>query len=423
MSESLQPISLGFACDVKYQVSRHLFARAHPAASETDFRNALFRWQGQASPFRRHIFDWAITPLTAVFAYLERDFEGVFERSDLHIDEEAGTVAHRRLGTAFPHDFRASGEGPLTEADIDRGYGAFRDKHVFLAQRFRDLLLSPGPYLYVHRAIVTHADAQRLAGLLGARSPEHRFKLLFVDVEGAVNQVLSGVAAPTFKGWLPPGCDKPAERVWEGPDGPWDAVLGQFDLGMSGMDAPAPPPVPTQTAPARGPAGPPPAGDWSTVLDCEGAKGFLDVFTHVDAGADRYAARDGGLSFVDPAADDHFYCHFLPVALGGGGGWARLSLDWPADGVRASVALQDQDCRHPTAWSVTDTPLGARHRQALVLPLASDVDHIRLVATPGGDGASALPERIRLEIAAAGDPAPPPEARARPWWRRLFDKT
>ena len=424
MTDMLEPISLGYACDIKYQVSRNLYFRRQPEASETDFRNALFRWQGQASPFRRHIFDWAITPLPAVFAYLERDFQGVFERADLEVGPGGSPVVHRDLKTAFPHDFHGGEDGVITEAMLDEQHPAFRSKYEFLAQRFRDHLRTPGPYLYVYREIVPRADAQRLAGLLAAGSPEHRFQLLFVDVEGAVNQVLSSVDVPTFKGWLPPGCDKPADRVWEGPDEPWNQILSRFDIGLHGRDAPAPVAV---AAVATGPAGSPPQDGWQTALDCKGAEGLLEAFSHVDqsGGAARYAVDNGLLSFDHPTAEDHFYCQFLPVAFDGAPGWARLTLDWPADGARGVVSLQDQECRHPRAWSIVDTPMGDRHRQTLVLPLTTDVDHVRLVATPGGDGHSALPWRIELELAAAGDGsegAAPAQGALGRLWTRLFGR-
>lgn len=402
MTDMLEPISLGFACDTKYQVSRNLFFRRRPDATDADFRNALFRSDGQPSPFRRHIFDWAITPRPAVFAYLERDFEGVFERADLEIGPDGRTVTHRELGTAFPHDFHGGSDGILTEAMLDDQYPAFRAKHEFLAQRFRDLLASPGPYLYVYREIVTQADARRLADLLRARSPEHRFELLFVDVEGAVNQVLTEVGVPTAKGWIPRGCDKPEDRVWEGPDAPWDEILSRFNLGLHGVDDPAAAGRAPVVA-AAGPVGAPPEVGWQTLLDCAGADAFQTAFLHVAGGegAARLAVDGDRLSFDHPAPDDHFYCHFLPVAFEGAGGWVRMTLDWPAEGARAYVAVQDQECRHPTAWSVIDTPMGERHRQAMILPLTTDVDHVRLIAMPGGDGRSALPDRVQLEVAAS----------------------
>jgi hypothetical protein len=307
-------------------------------------------------------------------------------------------------------------KGRLTEALVDAQYPDFRSKYEFLAQRFRDLLGTPGSYLYIYREIVTQTDARRLAALLGARSPEHRFQFLFVDVKGAVNQVLTDVGVPTVKGWLPADCDKAADRQWEGPDAAWDAVLGRFDLGLHGLHTPAGLAL-TQADAIVGPSGRPPAKGWRTLLATHGADTFLRDFSFADsAGVGRHLVDDDRAAFAHPLPDDHFYCQFLRAGLDGQPGWARVTFDWGADGTRASVGLQDQDCRHPRALSLIEKPLRSGHRQVMILPLDSDVEQLRLVAMPTGNGRSVLPSRMTLEV------VPDAPARAPTIWARLFGR-
>ena len=408
MPPMLEPISLGYACDVKYQASRNLYFRTHPGAPETEFRGALFRSQGQQSPFRRHIFDWMITPFDAVCAYLERDFQGVLERRDLAVGKNGTTVMHAGLDTWHPHDFRAGADGQITEAMIDTQYPAFAAKYAFLAQRFRDLLATPGPYLYIYREIVTQRAAQRLAALLQARSPDHHFQLLFVDTEGAVNQVMTKVGAPAFKGWLPPGCAKPPDRQWEGDDAAWDAVLDRFDLGRHGSGPEhatrAEPATETASTPPTGPTTPPPALGWRDLLAIKSPTEFAALFDHVSAngkGAGLVSESDR-IAFASPDPEDHFFCQFLPTPPLPGGGWARLTLGWPASHhPRAGVALQDQDCVHPAAHATRTRTVGGGVQETTLLPLPCGADHVRLVVVPGGLGRSDLPVAIKLEVVPA----------------------
>jgi hypothetical protein len=220
------PVSLGYNCEIKYQLSRALYEPRHPGASEHDFRQALMTPELGQQTFERHIFDWQITPFEAVLAYLQADFEGVFERADLELLD--GEPHHRMLKTRHPHDFHPVG-GVVDEAALDVGYPAARAKFEHLADKFRRLLNTPGPHLYVFRQIRIYDDAVRLLDLLRARNPAHDARLLFVDFDGE-DQHLDALEGQVFRGWLPLKPDKPADRVWEGDDARWSQILAPFRL-------------------------------------------------------------------------------------------------------------------------------------------------------------------------------------------------
>jgi hypothetical protein len=227
-----EPISLGYGCEVKYQLSRVLFARKFPDGNADDLRRMLMTPEYGQRTFERHIFDWQITPFTTVLEYLESDFQGVFEREDLYVDD--GVVTHRRLGTRHPHDFHPV-DGVLDAAAIDAGYAAARSKFEHLATKFRALLLRPGPYLYVHKQIRIHSEAVRLMELLRVHNPDHAFKILFVGGDDE-DQMLAALEGEVFKAWTPMQPDKPAERAWEGDDARWDDILEPWRLGLHGGD-------------------------------------------------------------------------------------------------------------------------------------------------------------------------------------------
>jgi hypothetical protein len=230
MDQAYEPISIGYSCEVKYQLSRTLYMRRFPDGDETDLRNMLLTSERSQRSFRRHIFDWQITPFAAVLTYLEADFQGVFEREDLHVVD--GEVAHRTLSTRHPHEFHAI-DGVLDDAAIDAGYPAARAKFEHLASRFRAHLLQPGPFLYVCKEIRVHEEAVRLMDLLRARNPDHALKLLFVGYDGE-DQNLDGLRGQAFKAWVPLESGKPADRAWEGDNPAWDALLQPWSLTIHG---------------------------------------------------------------------------------------------------------------------------------------------------------------------------------------------
>jgi hypothetical protein len=423
MAEMLEPISLGFACDVKYQASRNLYGRLSPGGDEMDFRNSLFRTNGTASPFRRHVFDWMIAPRAAVCAYLESDFKGVFEREDFDINPQ-GLVEHRRLATIHPHDFHAPPGQPMIAALLDAQYPAFRSKYDYLAERFRRHLQTPGPYLYIYHEVLKLADARRLAELLQSRSPQHRFQMLFVGRDGAVNQVLND---PRFhKGWIPVGPpDKEPVRQWEGDDAAWDKVLNGFHLGLheSGGAAGAQPvaeaaadPPPAEAARARER---PPKTGWRVLTRTDTPEEFFRDYLHVDAegGRQRLFAEGGRHGFDRPEPDDHVFCHFIPAVLAAKGGWARLTLRWPrAAASRAAWAVQDQDCNHGAVLCEEVQSVAGAVQQTLLMRMPPGGDQLRLVWLPSGADRSDLPLAIVLEAHEPAAETPGPLERL----KRLF---
>lgn len=228
---SAEIISLGYACEAKYQISRHLYFRQHPDGAEEDFRRMLMgRDHGQRA-FERHVFDWQITPFEAVIRYLESDFKGVFERADFAVNG-SGEVEHWRLKTRHPHDFLPM-DGVLDARAIDLQYEAARSKFEHLAAKFRTLLQSEAPQLFVFKQIRIYDDAVRLLELLGGDRPGRDVKLLFVDYDGQ-DQMLDALEGRVFRGWVPAQADKPADRQWEGDDARWDGILRPFDLRLPG---------------------------------------------------------------------------------------------------------------------------------------------------------------------------------------------
>lgn len=245
---ALEPISLGYACEVKYQLSRALYFRKFPDGDDHECRRLMMTAELGQRTFQRHIFDWQITPFEALLAYLESNFRGVFERSDLAVDNASGEVVHRALNTRHPHDFHPV-DGRLDEAVVDAQYGAARSKFDHLADRFRRHLREPGDFLYVFRQIRMLSDTERLRDLLAAGHPDHRFRLLYVGYEGE-DQMLGGAGDLVVKAWTPAAPDKPPARVWEGDDATWEAILRPFDLkphhpdwitrtALESLDAPA----------------------------------------------------------------------------------------------------------------------------------------------------------------------------------------
>jgi len=220
MTLPLEPISLGFRCDTKFQICRELYQRAYPGASVQRLREALLSRQA-AEVFPRHLFDWQITPVEALLSYLERDFTGVFERRDLFVASD-GMVTHRLLHTLHPHDFHPV-DGVLDDAVLDTQYEAARAKFEHLAAKFRRHLEQAGPFLYIRSGAPERTQAARLIDALSARSPGHQFRILFTDP-----QPDPGVADldPRLT-WtlLDPAVDKPEAMQWEGDDANWSALL------------------------------------------------------------------------------------------------------------------------------------------------------------------------------------------------------
>jgi hypothetical protein len=216
-----EPISLGLQCETKYQLSRVRYER-EATADDPPF-HAQMAWGAGNVRFPTHIFDSQTTPFQSLVTWIERDFHGVFELDDLHI--ENGQVASRRLGTQHPHEFHGS-NGPPTTDDLIAQYPAARSRFEHLAQKFRTHLLSPGPFLYVMRQFQPAHKVEALIHLLKRANPARSFHLLVLDWEG-LDEELSSLPNVS-KAWLPLKGAKPPEREWEGDDAAWDLALAPF---------------------------------------------------------------------------------------------------------------------------------------------------------------------------------------------------
>lgn len=233
-----EPISLGFNCEVKFQLSRAIARHSAAYASAEDVRRAFAIDYGSGH-FRRHLFDWQVTPFPALIAWLEADFIGVYEREDFAWSDDAGAVVHVVHHTEHPHDFN----GARSPGEIEAAYAGARGRFEYLADRFRRHLLEPGRFLYVFTEIQAEDQAERLLGLLNADAAGRDVHILLVDKPGC-DADLSGLEGRVTKAWREIDSGKAAEHAWEGCDEAWDRILAPFALrrggeplaGLQGLD-------------------------------------------------------------------------------------------------------------------------------------------------------------------------------------------
>jgi hypothetical protein len=245
IDEPMWPISLGNTCEAKVQVSRVLQFRRWPKTSQAAFRLQMLPPKRSRDVFGWDLFDWQGTPFNTLLTYLDSDFKGVFEREDLVTDGRH--VEHRRLRAEHCHDFEVlltKDEPVITDAVVDRGYPHAREQFEAMAQTFRERLTQPGPFLYVHvcEDIPSEYRTRQLIQRLSARSPDHRFHILFVGFEDEDNDLsrLSDQVSKACRPRPPEGAD-PTE--WEGDYAAWDKALAPFTLLLP-SEAPEPQPVP-----------------------------------------------------------------------------------------------------------------------------------------------------------------------------------
>jgi hypothetical protein len=256
-----EPISLGHACETKYQLSRALNARLYPQTSEMSFRLSITQNDHGERRFFWRLFDWQGTPFDVLCQYLEQDFQGFFERDDFTVTGDG--IVNVRFDTRHMHEFPMASRGQQTLEDIDRGYTQARRRFERNCEDFRRLLTLPGPYLYViadHR-FPSVEGLQRLIGLLSARSADHQFHLLLIANEGEEAD-FAALGDRVTQAWRARDCGKPAMIQWEGHDPSWDACLAQFELTLHE----APPGLVTKQ---------PPTTDAKTDASPQPKRGFL----------------------------------------------------------------------------------------------------------------------------------------------------
>lgn len=246
------PISLGYACQTKFQIARALNARDMPGHSEMRLRLEMTPPGRGARHFGWDVFDWLGVSLAAVTDYIAREFQGVYERDDLIIEDDI--VYHRQYRTVHDHDYEAMREqnGVLSPERLDAAYPSERKKFDARAAAFLQRLHTPGDFLYIHenKVFPSAAQIQALLGLLTARSPDHRVHLLLIGQDTPPDY--ASPAVTTAQGAAESG--KPKGREWEGEDDSWANALQGFALGMPGLAAkaaPAPPAPAAAASPAK----------------------------------------------------------------------------------------------------------------------------------------------------------------------------
>lgn len=187
------PVSLGQTCQTRFQLLRWLYARRFPRRSLDDFRRDLYTRSADAHVLPKYPFDWQITAPETVCEWLERDFHGVFELSDL-VNTDQG-VRNVRFPAVFPHHFHTN--------DIAAEYDGARQKFEAQAERFR-ALRSRQPVFLMFAPTITNATKERLLE--------------------ALKPYASGQVHLHFA----PTTDAQAtkhDRAWEGDDKAWSGFL------------------------------------------------------------------------------------------------------------------------------------------------------------------------------------------------------
>ena len=148
------------------------------------------------------VFDWQVTPPAALQAYIEQDFNGMYERDDLYIKN--GCVFNRRYNTSHQHEFPRG----TTEQTLSEHYPAARARHDYLYQRTRSLLRGHARLLLAFSRPISDDTSQSLRKTLRGYSPHLRFEWL-QEPEGGAD-----------------GND------WTGNSAVWDALLAPYSLGV-----------------------------------------------------------------------------------------------------------------------------------------------------------------------------------------------
>jgi hypothetical protein len=170
-------LSLGPTCRPKYQINR-------VAKSQ--------------SP--RGVFDWQITPTSALVAYLDRDFAGIFEAIDMELFEEKAW--NKAFLTLHPHDFPL---GMKSTADLLRNYLGARQRHLHLVDKTRSILKSSQRCLLVLGRLDEGYAVGEVEGAIRRYAPTLNFRLL---------------TAPSLEGPA-----TPPEEDWQGNDEIWGRHL------------------------------------------------------------------------------------------------------------------------------------------------------------------------------------------------------
>jgi hypothetical protein len=136
------------------------------------------------------------------------------------------TVVDAGSGLYFHHDFSRDTTGMVTEATIEREYKVARAKVQFLLQRWRLLVRSSDPVLYITLNGEVPEKVLRLQQLMRAHYPDHPFSLLWVrrPEDAGFVEPPEGITQATVTS----AAEGP--RQWQGDDAAWDEVFEQVGL-------------------------------------------------------------------------------------------------------------------------------------------------------------------------------------------------
>jgi hypothetical protein len=237
-----EPISLGSACEAKFQICRNLYKNYYSRKSEAGLRIQMMPPERGQRAYGWHAFDWQRTPFSSMLAWLERDFNCVFEREDL--STEGAFVTHRQWDTEHSHQFETF-QGDWREQDLDAAYPTARRRFDKRVEQFREILTKPGPYLYVWTAsyyvgtdrLPPADEVRRLLTVLGAGSKDHQFHLLMVGNPGK-DADYSGLEDKVSKALRIENADKAPAMTWEGNDARWAEILAPFRLTLHDREQP-----------------------------------------------------------------------------------------------------------------------------------------------------------------------------------------
>jgi hypothetical protein len=258
LTVAYQPISLGSACEAKFQICRKLYFSHYGKKSEAGFRMHMMPPDRGENYYGWNAFDWQRTPFDAMLEHLESNFDKSLDREDLYIDGDF--IFNRVHKTEHSHQFPGF-NSTWTDADLDRIYPAVQRHLSKRVNGFRDIRKRPGPYLYVWTAsyyegtdfLPPAEKVGRLLELLGSGSPDHRFHLLMVGNEGKDTDY-SAFAGQVTRAFRVQDSGKAAAMAWEGNDMGWQAILEPFELTIHDVDQPTPEAKPPDPATVERPS-------------------------------------------------------------------------------------------------------------------------------------------------------------------------
>lgn len=184
-------VSLGRACQPAYQIRRLLGVQA------------------------AHVFDWIITPDTALQALLATRLDGFFSRDRLIMGPEA-CVIDALTDVRFLHEFPPG-------ADLDEKYMEHAPRFRMLTERWRAFMASRRRVLFIRQHAWdadARATARRLRGTLDVVAPLLDYTLLYLTSDDEAPWGEEKI----FNRRL----HQPEVPDWRGDDQAWAALLVEF---------------------------------------------------------------------------------------------------------------------------------------------------------------------------------------------------